>query len=247
MNEVIPPFSMEIGEMLFNDLCAGCHGMDGEGLEAFDTDGISLNTVALANPVEFMHKIRMGQPGTFMPSMVDLGFDTDDAKDVLAYAQMGLVPGGGCCEIAQNDCEDGQTLEQCNALGGELHEEICAEVPECNVAPPGTGCCVIAENDCEDDQTLAECEDLEGIQFDEGFMCSAVDECNVAPPPDGEALYIENCQACHGVDGMGGFAGDVDGKSAEEINQAIANVVEMMGLDFLSAEEVDAIAEFLAP
>ncbi|TFG74544.1 MAG: hypothetical protein E4H21_10685 [Thermodesulfobacteriales bacterium] len=197
-----------------------------------------------------MHKIRMGQPGTFMPSLVDLGFNTADAKDILAWAQMGLTPGAGCCEIAENNCEDGQTIEQCDALGGELHEEICAEVPECNVAPPGEGCCVIAENDCVDDTTEVECGDLGGIQFDEGLMCSGVAECNVAPAPDGEALYIDNCQFCHGPNGDGSVSPafpPVAGKSAGEIETAIMTVPAMMGLDFLSAAEVDAIALFLAP
>jgi len=247
MNEVIEPFNLEIGEMIFNDVCAGCHGMDGEGLAAFGTDGISLNTVALANPVEFMHKIRMGQPGTSMPSMVDLGFDTDDAKDVLAYTQMGLVPGGGCCEIAQNDCEDGQTLEQCNALGGELHEEICDEVPECNVAPAGEGCCVIAENDCVDDTTEVECDDLVAESWEEGLMCSGVEECNVAPDPDGAALYANNCASCHGADGTGGITGvSVVGESAQEITDALLRP-SMASVAPLSAAEVDAIALFLAP
>jgi thiosulfate dehydrogenase len=89
-NAVIPPFFLDIGETIYNDTCAGCHGIDGEGLVAFGTEGVSLHEVATDNPVEFMHKARMGQPGTFMPSMVDLGFNTANAKDVLAYAQLVL-------------------------------------------------------------------------------------------------------------------------------------------------------------
>ena len=239
MNQVIEPFNLEIGEMIFNDVCAGCHGVDGEGLEAFGTDGISLNTVALANPVEFMHKIRMGQPGTSMPSLVNLGYDTDDAKDLLAYTQMGLTPGGGCCEIAENECEDGQTLEQCNALGGELHEEICAEVPECSVVPPlDAGCCV-TEDDCVEDQTLAECDILEGM-LDVDSMCSTVPEC--AEDLDGAALYAGNCAGCHGADG-----GTKVGRTAEQIDTAIMEVPSMMtpSLEALTPEEIDAIADFL--
>jgi|GEM_PF-596398 len=245
MNEVIEPFFLDIGEMLFNDICAGCHGMDGEGLEAFGTEGISLNDVALGNPVEFMHKIRMGQPGTFMPSMVDLGFDTDDAKDVLAWAQMGLVPvGEGCCVFGENDCEDGLGQEACELDGGVFDAEVlCDDVAECNVAPPGEGCCVFGENDCEDGLGQEACE-LDGGVFDAEVLCDDVAECNVAPPLDGEILYIDNCQFCHGVDGVGGFAGDVVGESAQEITDALM-LPSMAGVAPLTPAEIDAIAAFL--
>ncbi len=208
MNAVIPPFFLDIGELIYNDICAGCHGMDGEGLEAFGTEGISLNEIALDNPVEFIHKVRFGQPGTFMPSMVDLGYNTDDVKDLLAYAQ-----------------------------------EVLPNPPE---PPPGEGCCVIAENDCVDDQTQAECDILGGM-LEEGDSCSVVPACDVGPTPDGAALYADNCASCHGMDGEGGIAPPVIGESAQEINNAIMTVPLMMSLDFLSPEEIDAIAEFLAP
>jgi mono/diheme cytochrome c family protein len=89
-NAVLPPFSQENGEVVYNDACAECHGIDGEGLEAFDTEEISIHEVAVENPPEFIHKARFGNPGTLMPSMIDLGFSTQDVKDVLAYSQLDL-------------------------------------------------------------------------------------------------------------------------------------------------------------
>jgi cell division septation protein DedD len=69
-----------------------------------------------------------------------------------------------------------------------------------------------------------------------------------APPLDGAALYVTNCQGCHGPNGMGGFAGDVVGATAGQITAAINNVGAMMtpGLQALTPAEVQAIANFLA-
>jgi hypothetical protein len=67
------------------------------------------------------------------------------------------------------------------------------------------------------------------------------------PPPLGGAIYISNCQSCHGVDGMGDPFSNVVGKSAGAISTAIMEVPAMSSLSFLSAAEINAIAVFLAP
>lgn len=181
MNEPIAPFDLDNGENLYNGGCADCHGIDGEGLAQFGTDGFGgLNALALGNPVETMHKMRVGQPGTFMPSSIDMGWSLQDDLDVLAYMQEVLpFPDMG-------------------------PEPTPGPTPE------------------------------------------------PTPPPmmlDGELLYMVNCESCHGVDGIGGFAGDVVGKSGAEIDTAIASIGAMMNpdLEALTIEEVDAIADFLAP
>jgi thiosulfate dehydrogenase len=83
---VIPPVDLENGASLFNSVCALCHGVDGEGLEAFGTEGVSLHDLVEENPVEFIHKVRFGNPGTAMPSAINNGWSLDDIKDVVAYA-----------------------------------------------------------------------------------------------------------------------------------------------------------------
>ncbi|MGB7292258.1 MAG: c-type cytochrome [Thermodesulfobacteriota bacterium] len=84
--DVIPPVDLENGASLFNSVCALCHGVDGEGLEAFGTEGVSLHDLVEENPVEFIHKVRFGNPGTAMPSAINNGWSLDDIKDVVAYA-----------------------------------------------------------------------------------------------------------------------------------------------------------------
>jgi thiosulfate dehydrogenase len=76
---------LDNGETLFNNVCAVCHGADGRTIDFHD--GEYVGTLANDNPQEILHKIRFGQPGTAMPSSVEMGWTTEDAVDVLAYAQ----------------------------------------------------------------------------------------------------------------------------------------------------------------
>jgi thiosulfate dehydrogenase len=48
-----------------------------------------VGTIAKENPQEFLHKIRMGQPGSEppMPAALVLGWDIKQILDILAYAQ----------------------------------------------------------------------------------------------------------------------------------------------------------------
>ena len=78
--EIREPINLENGASLYNSTCAVCHGLDGEAM------GVSLHDLVLENPVEFIHKVRFGNPGTPMPSAINNGWSLDDVKDVLAYA-----------------------------------------------------------------------------------------------------------------------------------------------------------------
>ena len=74
------------GERIFQTTCARCHGSDGK-LMNFGTPGDPeyIGTVAKENPWETLHKIRMGQPGVPMISM--LAFEIQNHVDILSYAQ----------------------------------------------------------------------------------------------------------------------------------------------------------------
>jgi len=74
------------GERIFQTTCSRCHGSDGKQIN-FKTpeDPEYIGTVANENPWETLHKIRMGQPGVPMISM--LAFDVQDHVNILSYAQ----------------------------------------------------------------------------------------------------------------------------------------------------------------
>ncbi len=80
--------NMTHGEELYTDTCVACHGADGKQLNfGSETEPEYLGALANGNPWETLHKIRFGHPGTAMPSGVANGWSTQDAVDVLGYAQ----------------------------------------------------------------------------------------------------------------------------------------------------------------
>lgn len=66
------------GEVYYNTLCAGCHGVDGKKVK----DGPPLGSVA-DNGAEMMHKILNGQPGESMPALRAL--DHQIAADIAVH------------------------------------------------------------------------------------------------------------------------------------------------------------------
>ena len=66
------------GEVYFNTLCAGCHGVDGKKVK----DGPPLGSVA-DNGAEMMHKLLNGQPGEAMPALRAL--DHQIAADIAVH------------------------------------------------------------------------------------------------------------------------------------------------------------------
>jgi thiosulfate dehydrogenase len=72
------------GKKLYDGACAACHGADGWMID-FGDEGVG--DLANGNPWETLHKIRFGHPGTAMPSSIKNGWSTEDAADVLGYAQ----------------------------------------------------------------------------------------------------------------------------------------------------------------
>ena len=76
-----------LGEELYAT-CAGCHGEDGRTLNfGSDDDPEYVGTIAVDNPWEFFHKVRVGQPGTSMPASLDSGWSQQELLDLLAFAQ----------------------------------------------------------------------------------------------------------------------------------------------------------------
>lgn len=74
------------GERVYKTVCAKCHGMDGKKVNFGSEEKPEyVGTVAVKNPWEALHKIRMGQPGKEMPSM--LAFPVQLQVDILAFTQ----------------------------------------------------------------------------------------------------------------------------------------------------------------
>jgi len=76
------------GAELYASTCSACHGDDGRLINfGSDDDPDYIGSIALSNPWEFTHKVRAGQPGTGMPSAIDVDWDLQYLIDLLAFAQ----------------------------------------------------------------------------------------------------------------------------------------------------------------
>lgn len=76
------------GQQKFNTACAGCHAADGTQINFGSQEAPEyVGTIAKSNPWEFIHKVRLGQPGSSMPSAAQLGWSLQDVLDVLGYTQ----------------------------------------------------------------------------------------------------------------------------------------------------------------
>lgn len=94
----------EHGKKQFEKECVKCHGAKGNQLN-FGTDSKPeyIGTIANDDPLEFVHKVRFGQPGTIMPALriklklseeekkmpsgIQTGYTMDDVMDILEYAR----------------------------------------------------------------------------------------------------------------------------------------------------------------
>lgn len=64
----------------------------------------------------------------------------------------------------------------------------------------------------------------------------------------GSQLFVTNCGACHTANGLGsGSVGDRTGRTASQIQTAIANTPSMSGLSGLTTPEIMAISDAITP
>ena len=74
------------GARIYQTVCIKCHASDGKLMNFGDEKNPEyVGTWATENPWATLHKIRMGQPGQVMPSMI--AFRIQAQVDLLAHAQ----------------------------------------------------------------------------------------------------------------------------------------------------------------
>ncbi len=77
------------GKTIYGENCVDCHGTEGLALNFGDESGPEYyGTIAIDNPLEFLHKARFGQPGVAdMLALVDLSLSDQEYADLIAFAQ----------------------------------------------------------------------------------------------------------------------------------------------------------------
>jgi thiosulfate dehydrogenase len=81
--------SYKQGRTIFKENCMQtCHGETGRAINFGSKEKPEfVGTVASGNPWEFIHKVRSGQPGTKMVSVIIMKWNEQDIRDLLAYAR----------------------------------------------------------------------------------------------------------------------------------------------------------------
>jgi cytochrome c553 len=99
-SQYIDPISLRVitpdfthGQDLYASTCVPCHGADGKKI-VFSIEGIDeyIGSIANRDPWRFLHRTRFGVAGTDMPIGFSLGWQPEDGRDLLAYAQ--TLPSG---------------------------------------------------------------------------------------------------------------------------------------------------------
>jgi predicted CXXCH cytochrome family protein len=62
---------------------------------------------------------------------------------------------------------------------------------------------------------------------------------------DGKAFYVTSCSACHGEDASGHIGPDIRGRTAEDVEAAIAKVVMMVGVKSSTEAQINAVGEYI--
>jgi mono/diheme cytochrome c family protein len=78
----------EHGRLVFDQICAQCHGDDGKFLNFKTPDAPEyVGTVAAGEPLVCLHRVAFGVPGFPMSAAIDLGLSAQDIADACAYSQ----------------------------------------------------------------------------------------------------------------------------------------------------------------
>jgi mono/diheme cytochrome c family protein len=186
--------------------CDYCHGADGTAIN-FGTveDPQWVGTIALANPWEFLHKVRFGHPGTSMPSWLGSGGSNQGAANIGLYAQASLPidcgdVGSGICMatcIVDAECNDGAF---CNGIEACISSNCAAGVPACvDLAhcDEGGDVCLACATDAECDDS-GFCNGAEACI--DGSCTAGADPCPGASCDEGADICLPNCIIDAGCD-----------------------------------------------
>lgn len=102
--------------------CTSCHGPQGADINFGTVQNPEyLGTVAVENPWEFLHRARMGFPGTPMQGWLANGGTNQGAADIGKYAQQSFPT--ECVDDSQCSDNVACTADSCDATGRCLHLE----------------------------------------------------------------------------------------------------------------------------
>jgi len=179
--------------------CFICHGFDGLNINlGSPVDPLGVGNIADQNAWEFLHKVRIGQPGSTPPmfSWIENGGSDQGAADIGTYAQQLLAGEIGCDGIP----DSGMVIDECGLCLDPADPEFnqscagCDGVPNSGFIVDECGVC-LAPDDPEFNKSCAGCDGIpnSGLIFD---------ECGDCLMPD-DAMFNQSCAGCDGLPNSG--------------------------------------------
>jgi mono/diheme cytochrome c family protein len=210
------------GRAYFRGLCAGCHGLQGEG-----AIGSSLNSptfLAISDDRFLAESIIRGRPGTAMPSWKHLS--TQAVSDILAHIRTWQAQAPSLDEVSA--AAQAVAPETNERIGGHLYKNLCASCHgkngEGSIGPSiRTPSLLRVVDDVFLYRAITEGRPLTAmpawrhlsasdigalIAYLRSWQTNAPLALAAAPPPGdyavGEVYYDVACAGCHGKQGIGG-------------------------------------------
>ena len=216
-------------KVVFSMNCAGCHGDDADGRIGPSIRGMALNEINEAiGEVPMMAGLRtLGSTEVAAVGRYLASLETEEHPDA-----NGRVDGKAFYATTCSACHGADASGHIGPdIRGQTAEDIEAAISR---VPMMVG--VQASTEAQLHAVGAYIKSL------------AVSTPIAATPnvPDGEAIFQQNCAACHGPDASGRLGPDIRLASIDDITAAIERVPMMLAMRILGAKEISAAADYLS-
>jgi predicted CXXCH cytochrome family protein len=226
------PGDVSDGTVLFSTNCAGCHGADAGGLV-----GPSIRDTNSTSITEAIGRVPM------MIAMRSLSADSIDA--ISNYlSRLGETPTESGAD-AGTEALDGKVVFSMNCIGchgadakGQIGPSIVGKSTNTIREAIHTVPMMASLQALGSDEVKAVSQYLADLAVEEPVSV-------VVDQIDGKAFYVTNCSACHGEDASGHIGPDIRGRTADDVKDAIAGVVMMIGVKQSTEAQIKAVGEYI--
>jgi len=218
------------GKVVFSMNCSGCHGPDAKG--------------QIGPPIRGMSTSKINDALGRVPMMA--GLRTLGSAEIAAVSRYLVSLDVGETAMAADEHVDGMAFfaVTCSACHGEdasghIGPDIRGHTVDDVKAAVARVPMMVGVKSSTETQLNAVGDYIHGL-------AEATPVLPMTALPDGEAVFQQNCAACHGPDATGLVGPNITSASLEDITAAIGRVPMMVAMKVLGARDIRAAAEYLA-
>ncbi|MFQ5548704.1 MAG: cytochrome c3 family protein [Woeseia sp.] len=220
------------GTVLFSTNCAACHGADASGRIGPDIRGATSAAIA-----EAIGRVSM---------MVAMKALSTESRDAISVYLSGLGEGAKAPADAEAvEPPDGKVVFSMYCIGchgADANGQIGPSIRGVSTSKIGDAIGRVP--------MMAGLKTLGSAEI--GAVGRYLVGLDTGTPPraayervDGKAFYKITCSACHGEDASGHIGPDIRGQTADDVRAAIARAPLMFGLKSSTAEQINAVGDYI--